>query len=88
MMRVKMKTTSAGPNGTVLAGATIDVDEQVAVDLVGGGYAEYAEPIIEDESDSLRPMETTDAVPEQETATATPVRKPKRAYKRRKRTQP
>ena len=38
-MKVKMKTTYAGPAGTCNAGGTIDVPPAEAKDPIGGGYA-------------------------------------------------
>jgi hypothetical protein len=40
-MRVKLRTTYASPKITALPGSVIDVPEKEAVDLVGGGFAEY-----------------------------------------------
>jgi hypothetical protein len=39
-MRVRMRTTYAGPGGTARAGATIDVDDEEAAMLIDRGYAE------------------------------------------------
>lgn len=41
MIRVKMKTISAGPNGVLHPDTTYPVDETFAKALVSGGYAEY-----------------------------------------------
>ncbi len=43
MIRVRMKTTMAGPNGTASPNGTVLVPEQEATDLVAGGYAEYVD---------------------------------------------
>lgn len=39
-MKVRMKSTSAGPGGTMLPGSTVEVDNQTGIDLVRGGFAE------------------------------------------------
>ncbi|MBX9877628.1 MAG: hypothetical protein K2Y22_04150 [Candidatus Obscuribacterales bacterium] len=38
-MKVKMNTTMAGPDGVVLAGKSVEVDEEFGAELVKGGYA-------------------------------------------------
>lgn len=38
-MRVKMRTTYAGPHGTCSAGGTLDLPPPVAYDLIERGYA-------------------------------------------------
>lgn len=38
-MKIKMQTTSAGPDGVRLAGREYDVPEAEAADLLNGGYA-------------------------------------------------
>lgn len=38
-MRVKLKTTMAGPQGTFAAGAVVDLEDAQARDLITGGYA-------------------------------------------------
>ena len=38
-MKVKMKTTMAGPNGSVEAGQIIEVETKEAISLIKGGYA-------------------------------------------------
>jgi hypothetical protein len=51
MVKVRMKTTSAGPNGTIMAGQETLVSIEEAEELVSGGYAEYVEkPKKQDES--------------------------------------
>ncbi len=39
-MKVKLLTTMAGPEGTVLAGQIADLDDARARELIAGGYAE------------------------------------------------
>lgn len=39
-MRVRMLTTAAGPDGVWMAGATVELTEEQAHSLLGGGYAE------------------------------------------------
>jgi len=43
-MRIKMKTTMAGPEGVASADAVTDVDPRRADALIEGGYAEPVEP--------------------------------------------
>lgn len=60
-MKVKMKTTFAGPNGTARPGTIIDVTEKQAIDLVSGKYAEYVK---ESTVDPVKPAKTvTDKAP-------------------------
>ncbi len=52
LRKIRMKTTSAGPNGCYAPGQEVVVDEERAGLLVSGGYAEYMdtpakEPVIE-----------------------------------------
>lgn len=42
MSKVCLRTTMAGPNGTFLAGSTINVSAEQAEALVAGGFAAYA----------------------------------------------
>ena len=79
-MRVKMKTTYAGPAGTAGAGQTIDLDKDDAYALIEGGYAEQVE---EDKPKAKRKTKAKKSKPaKSETATApagetTSTRKPR-----------
>jgi pyruvate/2-oxoglutarate dehydrogenase complex dihydrolipoamide acyltransferase (E2) component len=42
MMRVKMKTTSAGPDGNIAAGAVVELPKDKAEELIKGGWAQSA----------------------------------------------
>lgn len=42
-MKVKMLTTSAGPDGIRMAGQVVEVDKEEAKALIDGGYAEAVE---------------------------------------------
>ncbi len=44
MVKVKMKATAAGPEGTFMAGQVYSVEDKQAKDFVEGGYAEALEP--------------------------------------------
>jgi hypothetical protein len=43
-MRVRMKTTAAGPGGAYMAGTMADVEPEQARAWVVNGYAEYVDP--------------------------------------------
>lgn len=71
-MRVKMRTSYAGPAGSCAAGGIVDVPEAEAAGLVAGGYAEVVPvpapaPIVEEVAE-------TATAPAVETATAPPMR--------------
>jgi hypothetical protein len=54
MPKIKMLTTSAGPNGSIQAGQETTVSEKEAKDLVEGDYATYVEEeIFETENTTL-----------------------------------
>lgn len=42
-MKVRMRTTAAGPDGVLTAGVIYSLDDEVATPLVAGGYAEALE---------------------------------------------
>lgn len=42
-MKIRMRVTSAGPEGTKLAGGTYSVEEKEGRELVAGGYASTVE---------------------------------------------
>lgn len=69
-MRIKMKSTMAGPDGNASPGQVIDVPDTEARALLAGGYAEAVDP----------PQESQ-TVAAQETATTPP---PERAGRRRR----
>ena len=46
-MRIKMLTTMAGPDGSANAGQVIDMDDERAVALLEGGYAEAVKAEVE-----------------------------------------
>ena len=46
-MKIKMKTTAAGPTGTYLSGWEYDLPEGIAIVFTEGGYAENLEPLKE-----------------------------------------
>lgn len=72
-MKIRMNTTSAGPEGVRFAGHVYDVPDEEARLLVNGHYAEQAgadEPVADDE----KPVETADRKPP-ENASADPKRK-------------
>jgi len=73
MVRLRMRTTRAGPDGVVHTGAVIDVTEAAAAELLALGYADQEG--IEDaegtDSTRRRAMEAADAPPA-DTATAPP----------------
>ena len=48
MIKIKMITTSAGPEGCHKPNEVYDENEDTAKALVNGGYAEYVEPPIKD----------------------------------------
>lgn len=39
-MKIRMRTTSAGPKGVILAGQIVDMPDDIAEELVRGGYGE------------------------------------------------
>jgi len=62
-MRVRMRTTYAGPAGTARAGQTIELEDEQAAALLSAGYAEeVVEPAAEASG-------AADATPADETAT-------------------
>ena len=68
-MRVRMRTTLAGPMGTARAGESIDVEDKLGAALIAGNYAEElpGEPEVKSEP---APVETaTEPEPEEEAAT-------------------
>ena len=62
-MKVRMRTTSAGPTGTLRAGQIYNLPDAEAKELLAGGYAD---PVKASEA------ETADARPGPETAARTP----------------
>jgi hypothetical protein len=77
-MKVKMRTTAAGPNGTAQEGQVVDVDAKHAKQLIAGGYAALYETAVKKprrkavrkaaETAEAGPPETTaepDAAPEE-----------------------
>ena len=50
----------AGPDGNFSAGSEIDVSEKKAVELVDGGYADYAGPV---ETAVIEPVKETATIP-------------------------
>ncbi|MDP2990203.1 MAG: hypothetical protein Q8O57_06530 [Kiritimatiellota bacterium] len=67
-MKITMRTLSAGPQGTLEAGKTYDVEDKFAKELVAGGYAIPAgktAPAVEFEPVQV---ETTVAIPAPEKA--------------------
>lgn len=56
-MRVKMKTTMCGPDGTVQAGAVADVDEVKAAALIEGGFADALDPFLGAAPSTAGPVE-------------------------------
>lgn len=50
MQQIKMKSTAAGPNGTMLPGKCYPVDDDQAKMLVDGGYADYETTAVNPES--------------------------------------
>ena len=79
-MKVLMRSTMAGPNGTHLAGKTADLPTEQANDLIRRGYAivpKRPEPEPDDdpdddpeEDDDVNAPETADATPAPSTAEA------------------
>ncbi len=77
-MKVLMRSTMAGPSGTVLAGNTADLPPEQAADLLARGYAVLPE--------GSRPEpQTADAPPAPATAEAP---KPKPKQRRRRKSKP
>lgn len=81
-MKIRMKATSAGPDGVLNEGKVYDVDDAKAQGLVSGGYAvevAVAPPAPEevaDEADTPEAEpETAVAPPAPEEATAAPQRR-------------
>lgn len=66
-MKVQMKTIMCGPDGTGHPGQVVDVDDDRAIALVEGGYAEF----IEEAKEAVLPAETAEA-PEPEGAADQP----------------
>ena len=54
-MRIKMKTTLAGPNFTAKPGEEIEVPEEQGYDLINGRYAELCPILATPSSDDLEP---------------------------------
>ncbi len=52
---VKMRTTAAGPNGTYMAGSTVLIDSKIALQFVGGGYADIVETKKDEIKKSIEP---------------------------------
>ena len=75
-MRVKLKTTMAGPGGVNRAGSEITVSAEQGSALVDGGYAEKIEPV------KMPAPETATAEPDAERAVTPPPKKRKRAKKK------
>ena len=67
-MRVKMRTTMAGPHGVILAGKQGEVPDEQGKALVAAGYAERVEAPPPEEKKAEKESET----PALETATAEP----------------
>ena len=65
MIKVRMKTIYAGPEGTCQPGKEIDLDKEEAQSLVKGGYAEYAtkEKPVARETAVVEPPENTAEIP-------------------------
>lgn len=63
-MRVLMKTTSAGPEGTRRAGQTYDVPTAEGQALIAGGYAEPARSVPVETADASRDGERAERKPE------------------------
>jgi len=40
IVRIRMRTLAAGPEGVLLSGETYEIDERIAAPLITGGYAE------------------------------------------------
>jgi hypothetical protein len=53
-MKIKMKTTSAGPDGIRMAGQIVDTDLKEAKELIDGGYAEAVEEPEDEEKPKRR----------------------------------
>lgn len=66
-MKIKMKNTSAGPEGAKLAGHVYDVPEKEAKELLEGGYAEKA--AVEETAEEVKtpPVKVPDEKPEKST---------------------
>ena len=43
-MKIKMKTTMAGPDGIATVGSVVELSDDQAKDLIAGGYAVSMEP--------------------------------------------
>lgn len=59
-MRIRMLTTSAGPDGTVNAGQIVEVDDAAGQTMINGGFAEAAA--------AIPAVAVADAEPEDESA--------------------
>ncbi len=81
-MKIKLVNRMAGPDGNYAAGEIIEVDQKLAVELVGHGAAEYAEP--EPDEDTAPEVETTTAEPTGETAMKDMTPKKKRTKSKRR----
>lgn len=69
MTQVQMKTTYAGPHGTVRAGGVIELPDEDATALIGAGYAEAYTPPADaepagDAADAHDETTSTDGAPE------------------------
>lgn len=69
-MKIRMRTTAAGPNGTVQAGALVEVDKKTAKALVDGGFATYEAAVKAPAKKAVRPRRETATAPPPETAAA------------------
>lgn len=70
-MKIKMRTTAAGPNGTAVEGSVVDVDAKTAEALIGGGYASAYETATKaPRKKAVRKAKETAAAPPPETAAA------------------
>ena len=45
MIKIKLISRMAGPEGNFAPGSILDVEKNVALDLVNGGHAELLEPL-------------------------------------------
>jgi hypothetical protein len=67
-MKIKLISRMAGPDGNYPPGSVIDVEEDKAIRLVSGGYAEALEPVAKPES-----------APKKETSVKAPAKTPERS---------
>lgn len=63
-MRVRMKTTAAGPGGTIAAGEVTTLPDHIAREMVRGGFAvAVREPVTEPVAPEPPPVETATVQP-------------------------